>query len=334
MSDKKTILSFVQPSGDPTLGNYLGAFRNWRELAGEYNCIYAIADLHTLTVRQNPADLRKNSRQMLALLLALGLDDNGRNIIFAQSHVPAHAELAWVLNCYTYIGELNRMTQFKDKSSKHQSNINAGLLTYPCLMAADILLYNADLVPVGEDQRQHLELTRDIAERFNHVYGDVFTVPAAYIGKVGARIMGLQEPARKMSKSESANANNVIYLNDDLNQIANKIKRAVTDSDNTVKASDDKPGITNLLNIYCAVTGKAMKTAEEEFAGLGYGAFKNAVAEAVVEDLRPIKAKYNEILNDKSYIEETIKNGAERASHTAYRTLGKVYKKLGFLPRT
>ncbi len=334
MSENKTILSFVQPSGDPTLGNYLGAFKNWAKMAKEYNCIYAIADLHTLTVRQNPADLRKNSRQMLALLLALGLDNEGKNIVFAQSHVSAHAELAWVMNCYTYIGELNRMTQFKDKSSKHQANINAGLLTYPCLMAADILLYKADLVPVGEDQRQHLELTRDVAERFNNLYGDVFTVPEAYIGKVGARIMGLQEPTRKMSKSESANANNVIFLNDDINQIANKIKRAVTDSDNTIKAAEDKPGITNLLNIYCAVTGKTVEEAEKEFAGMGYGAFKGAVAEAVVEDLRPLKAKYDEILKDKTYIDNIIKDGAERASKIAYRTLGKVYKKLGFLPRT
>ncbi len=331
MSDKKTILSLMQPSGDATLGNYLGALKNWQKLEDEFNCIYAIADLHTLTVRQDPAQLRKNSMQVLALFLAMGLN-KGDNIVFAQSHVSAHAELGWVLDCFTYTGELSRMTQFKDKSARHADNINAGLFTYPCLMAADILLYQADMVPVGEDQRQHLEITRDIAERFNNIYGDVFKVPEAYIGKAGARIMGLQEPTRKMSKSESANANNVILLNDDLNQIANKIKRAVTDSDSVVKASPDKPGITNLLSIYCAVTGKTLAEAEAEFAGVGYGAFKSAVAEAVVEELRPVKEEYERILKDKAYINSVIKDGAERAGRIAYRTLGKVYKKVGLIP--
>lgn len=332
MSDKKTILSLMQPSGDATLGNYLGALKNWQQLTNEFDCIYAIADLHTLTVRQDPAQLKKNSMQVLALFLAMGLN-KGDNIVFAQSHVSAHAELAWILNCFTYTGELSRMTQFKDKSARHAENINAGLYTYPCLMAADILLYQADMVPVGEDQRQHLEITRDIAERFNNIYGDVFKVPEAYIGKAGARVMGLQEPSRKMSKSESANANNVILLSDDLNQIANKIKRAVTDSDNEVKASPEKPGITNLLSIYCAVTGKSLEEAEAEFAGVGYGAFKGAVAEAVCEELRPVKEEYARILKDKAYINEVIKDGAERASKIAYKTLGKVYKKVGLLPR-
>lgn len=332
MSENKRILSLMQPSGDATLGNYLGALKNWQRLTEEYDCVYAIADLHTLTVRQEPAEKRKRSREILALFLALGLH-KGNNIVFVQSHVSAHAELAWILNCYTYMGELNRMTQFKDKSSRHADNINAGLFTYPCLMAADILLYQADLVPVGEDQRQHLEITRDIAERFNNAYGKTFTVPEAYIGKAGARIMGLQEPERKMSKSESANANNVILLNDDLNQIANKIKRAVTDSDNVVKASPEKPGITNLLNIYCAVSGKTLEETEKEFAGVGYGAFKGAVAEAVCEELRPVKEEYARVLNDKGYIESVIKDGAEKASRIAYKTLSKVYKKVGLLPR-
>ncbi|MCD7905259.1 MAG: tryptophan--tRNA ligase [Clostridiales bacterium] len=332
MSENKTILSLMQPSGDASLGNYLGALKNWQKLAKEYNCIYAIADLHTLTVRQEPSEKRKRSREILALFLAMGLHEGG-NIVFVQSHISAHAELAWVLNCYTYMGELNRMTQFKDKSARHADNINAGLFTYPCLMAADILLYQADLVPVGEDQRQHLEITRDIAERFNNAYGQTFTVPEAYIGKAGTRIMGLQEPERKMSKSESANANNIILLNDDLNQIANKIKRAVTDSDNLVKASPEKPGITNLLNIYCAVSGKTLEEAEKEFTGVGYGAFKTAVAEAVCEELRPVKEEYVRVLSDKGYIESVIKEGSEKASRIAYRTLGKVYKKVGLMPR-
>ncbi len=329
---KKTILSLMQPSGEVSLGNYLGALKNWQRLSLEYNCIYAIADLHTLTVRQQPEDKRRCSREVLALFIALGLD-KGENLVFAQSHVSAHAELAWVLNCFTYMGELNRMTQFKDKSARHADNINAGLFTYPCLMAADILLYQADLVPVGEDQRQHLEITRDIAERFNNIYGDVFTIPEAYIGKTGARIMGLQEPTRKMSKSESANANNIILLSDDLKQTANKIKRAVTDSDNSVKADPEKPGITNLLNIYCAVSGKNIAEAEKEFEGVGYGAFKAAVADAVCEELRPVKEEYERVLKDKAYVDSVMKNGAERANRLAYRTLGKVYKKVGLLPR-
>lgn len=332
MDDKKTILSLMQPSGDVSLGNYLGALKNWRKLSDEYNCIFAIADLHTLTVRQDPGELRKRSRNLLSLFIALGLNSND-NIVFAQSHVSAHAELAWVLNCYTYVGELNRMTQFKDKSARHADNINCGLFSYPCLMAADILLYQADLVPVGEDQRQHLEITRDIAIRFNNIYGDVFTVPDAYIGKAGSRVMGLQEPTRKMSKSESANANNIILISDDLNQIRNKVKRAVTDSDNTVKASSEKPGITNLLNIYCAVSGKTLEEAENEFAGVGYGAFKEAVAEAVVEELRPVKERYEEVLKDKAYVDSVIKDGAERAERLAYKTIRKVYKKVGLLPR-
>lgn len=327
--DKKIIFSGMQPSGYPSLGNYIGALKNWKNLQNEYNCLYSIVDMHAITVRQEPATLRKRARDLLTLFIAIGLEPD-KNIIYYQSHVSAHAELAWILNCFTYMGELNRMTQFKEKSLKHSDNINAGLFTYPSLMAADILLYQTDLVPVGEDQRQHLELTRNLAERFNNIYGNVFKIPEAYIGKVGARIMGLQEPTKKMSKSESDNDNNVIYLLDDINAIANKIKRSVTDSDSEVRASEDKPGITNLLNIYCAITGKTISEAEREFEGKGYGDFKAAVAEVVVEEIRPIQEKYKQLSEDKTYIDNVIKEGAEKASYIAEKTLRKVKKKIGY----
>lgn len=319
----------MQPSGVPSLGNYLGALKNWKNLQQDYNCIFGIANMHALTVRQNPTELRQRTRNLLMLFMAIGIDPK-ENILYIQSDVSAHAELAWILNCFTYMGELNRMTQFKDKSAKHADNINAGLFTYPSLMAADILLYQADLVPVGEDQRQHLEITRDIAERFNNIYGDVFTIPDGYIAKVGSRIMGLQEPERKMSKSESENDNNVIFILDDLNLIANKIKKAVTDSDNCVKFSAEKPGISNLLSIYSAVSGKTIEQAENEFKGIGYGDFKKAVAEAVVEEIRPVQEEFKRLSAEKTYVDRVIKEGAEKASYLANKTLRKVKKKVGY----
>lgn len=329
--DKKRIFSGMQPSGVITLGNYLGALNNWTKLQDEYDCLYCIVDMHAITVRQDPAKLRKQARDLLVQYLAVGLDPE-KNIIYYQSHAPQHAELAWILNCYTYMGELNRMTQFKDKSAKHAENINAGLFTYPVLMAADILLYQTDLVPVGEDQRQHLEITRDIAGRFNSIYGDTFKIPEAYIGKVGAKIMALQEPTKKMSKSDE-NQNNIITLMDDPKVIMNKIKRAMTDSDNEVRFSEEKPGISNLLGIYCAVTGSTIEAAEREFAGLGYGAFKTAVGEAVVADLEPIQKRVKELEANKDYLDAIIKSGAEKAGRLAERTLTKVQKKVGFPPR-
>lgn len=329
--DKKRIFSGMQPSGVITLGNYLGALNNWTKLQDEYDCLYCIVDMHAITVRQDPAKLRKQARDLLVQYLAVGLDPE-KNIIYYQSHAPQHAELAWILNCYTYMGELNRMTQFKDKSAKHAENINAGLFTYPVLMAADILLYQTDLVPVGEDQRQHLEITRDIAGRFNSIYGDTFKIPEAYIGKVGAKIMALQEPTKKMSKSDE-NQNNIITLMDDPKVIMNKIKRAMTDSDNEVRFSEEKPGISNLLGIYCAVTGSTIEAAEREFVGLGYGAFKTAVGEAVVADLEPIQKRVKELEANKDYLDAIIKSGAEKAGRLAERTLTKVQKKVGFPPR-
>lgn len=329
--DKKIIFSGMQPSGLITLGNYLGALNNWTKLQDDYNCLYCIVDMHAITVRQNPAKLRKQARDLLMQYIAVGLDPE-KNIIYYQSHVPQHAELGWILNCYTYMGELNRMTQFKEKSAKHADNINAGLFTYPVLMAADILLYQADLVPVGEDQRQHLEITRDIAGRFNSVYGDTFKIPEGYIGKVGARIMALQEPTKKMSKSDE-NKNNTIAIMDEPAVIMNKIKRAVTDSDNQVRFSEDKLGISNLLNIYCASTGKTIAEAEKEFENVGYGTFKTAVGEAVVANLEPIQAKVRELEKNKDYIDSIIKMNAERAGRLADRTLRKVHKKIGFPAR-
>ena len=328
--DKKILYSAMQPSGVPSLGNYLGALKNWKNLQEDYNCIFGVANMHAITVRQNPTEFRRRIRDLFTLFLALGLDPE-KNIVYVQSDVPAHAELSWILNCYTYTGELSRMTQFKDKSAKHADNINAGLYTYPVLMAADILLYQSDLVPVGADQRQHLEITRDIAERFNNIYGDVFTVPEGYIPKVGARIMGLQNPEKKMSKSESDNENNAIFLLDDLNVIANKIKRAVTDSDNVVAYSpEEKPGISNLLNIYSAVTGKSVDAAIADVAGCGYGEFKKTVADAVVAEIQPLQEKFKELSADKAYIDKAMAEGAEKASYFANKTLRKVKKKIGF----
>ncbi len=331
VEQKKIIFSGMQPSGLITLGNYLGALNNWTKLQDDYNCLYCIVDMHAITIRQDPVKLRKQAKELLLQYLAVGLDPE-KSILYYQSHVPQHAELGWILNCYTYMGELNRMTQFKEKSLSHADNINAGLFTYPVLMAADILLYQTDLVPVGEDQRQHLEITRDIAMRFNGIYGDVFKMPEGYIGKVGARIMALQEPTKKMSKSDE-NKNNTIALLDEPAVIMNKIKRAMTDSDNEVRYSEDKPGIRNLIDIYCAVTSKSIQEAEKEFANTGYGTFKKAVGEAIVANLEPIQQKVKELEKNQDYINDVIKQGAEKASVLAQRTLQKVQKKIGFPTR-
>ena len=332
---KKTMLSGMQSTGIITLGNYLGALKNWVNLSDEEDikCFYGIMDLHSITVRQDPATLRKSARNLLMLYIAAGLDPE-KNCIFYQSHVPAHPELAWILNCYTYMGEMNRMTQFKDKAAKHADNINTGLFTYPVLMAADILLYQADLVPVGKDQMQHLEITRDIANRFNGIYGDVFTIPEGYMGKTGAKIMSLQDPTKKMSKSDE-NPNASISLLDDKDTIMRKFKKAVTDSDGMIAYSEDKPGIKNLIDIYCAVTGKGVDEALTEFEGLGYGALKEQVGEAVVAELSPIQERFNELSKNKEYVDRIIKENAEQASYYANKTLRKVKKKVGFpeMPR-
>lgn len=328
---KKVIFSGMQPSGTITLGNYLGALKNWTSLQDEYNCLYCIVDMHAITVRQEPAVLRKNARDLMMLYIAAGLDPE-KNTIYMQSHVSAHAELAWILNCFTYMGELNRMTQFKDKAQKHSDNINAGLFTYPSLMAADILLYQTDLVPVGVDQKQHLELTRDLAMRFNNQYGDTFKVPEAYIPKVGAKIMSLQDPTKKMSKSDT-DVNASITILDDTDTIIRKFKRAVTDSDTVVRFDvENKPGVSNLMTIYGCVTGKTMEEIESEFAGKGYGDFKLAVGEAVAEELKPLQARFKELSSDKAYIDSLIKKNAETANYLATKTLRKVQKKVGFPP--
>lgn len=330
-NEKKVIFSGMQPSGVITLGNYLGALKNWTNLQDEYNCLYCIVDMHAITVRQDPATLRKNARNLLMQYIAAGLDPE-KNVIYYQSHVSAHAELAWILNCYTYMGELSRMTQFKEKSSKHGENINAGLFTYPALMAADILLFQTDLVPVGADQKQHLELARDIAMRFNGLYGETFKVPEPYIGKVGARVMSLQEPTSKMSKSDE-DTNASIYLMDDPDAIMRKFKRAVTDSDACVRFDQEtKPGISNLMSIYGAITGQTMEQIQSEFEGKGYGDFKMQVGEAVVEELRPLQARFKELSSDKTYIDSIIKKNAETANYLATKTLRKVQKKVGFPP--
>lgn len=328
--DKKTIFSGMQPSGFPSLGNYLGAIKNWADLQEMYNCLYCIVDMHAITVRQDPQELRKKSRDLLTLYIAAGLNPE-KNIIYMQSQVSAHAELAWILNCFTYMGELSRMTQFKQKSKRYAENINVGLYTYPVLQAADILLFQADAVPVGEDQKQHIELCRDIAGRFNNIYGEVFKMPEPLISKLGAKIMSLQEPDKKMSKSETENSNNVVYLLDEPNVIMNKFKRAVTDSDSEVRFSKDKPGISNLLTIYCAVTGKTMAEAEKDFAGKGYGDFKAAVGECVVSEFKPIQDRFKELSNDKAYIDSVIQTNAELANNLAQRTLQKVKKKVGYI---
>ena len=329
--EKKIIFSATQPSGRITLGNYLGALRNWVALQDDYNAIYCVADEHAITVRQDPAALRRQSLELYAQFIACGLDPE-KSIIFIQSHVPQHAELAWVLNCYTMFGELSRMTQFKDKSASHADNVNAGLFTYPSLMAADILLYQADLVPVGEDQRQHVEITRNIAQRFNGIYGDVFTMPEAYIPKVAARVMSLSEPEKKMSKS-IPNENSFVLVMDKPEAIMRKFKRAITDSEGGIYRSPEKPGVTNLIEIYSAVTGMTPEAVENEFNGKGYGVFKPAVGEAVVEALRPIREETERLLGDKGYLETLYRQGAEKAAALANRTLRKVHKKVGFAPR-
>lgn len=321
----------MQATGSLTLGNYLGALKNWLTLSDEYECFYSVVDMHSITVRQDPATLRKRARALLTLYIAAGLDPE-KNCIYYQSHVSGHAELAWILNCYTYMGELNRMTQFKDKSSKHADNINAGLFTYPVLMAADILLFQADVVPVGIDQMQHLELTRDIAQRFNSIYGDVFTVPKPYIGKVGAKIMSLQDPARKMSKSDE-NPNASIFLMDDPDTIIRKCKRAVTDSEAQILYRDEQPGVKNLIDIYSACTNKTPQEVVAEFDGKGYGDFKMAVGESVVSVLRPLQEEVARLEKDKAYIDNIIKNNAEKANYYATKTLRKVQRKIGFPDR-
>ena len=331
IGDKKVLFSGMQATGNLTLGNYLGALKNWVTLSDEYECFYSVVDMHSITVRQDPATLRKRARALLTLYIAAGLDPE-KNCIYYQSHVSGHAELAWILNCFTYMGELNRMTQFKDKAAKHADNINAGLFTYPVLMAADILLYQADVVPVGIDQMQHLEITRDIAERFNNIYGDVFTIPEAYVGKVGAKIMSLQDPERKMSKSDE-NPNASIYLMDDMDTIMRKCKRAVTDSEAQILYRDEQPGVKNLINIYSACTGKTPDEVVKEFDGKGYGDFKMAVGESVCAVLKPLQAEAARLEKDKAYIDGIIKANAEKAGYFANKTLRKVQKKIGFPER-
>ena len=327
---RKRTLSLIQPTSVPTLGNYLGAMRGWAAFQQEFDTVYGVADLHSITVRQDPQKLRKQTNELFAMLLALGLDPD-QGIVFIQSQVPTHAQLGWILNCFTQFGELSRMTQFKDKAAQHKDNVNAGLFTYPCLMAADILLYQADIVPVGADQKQHLEITRDIAARFNGIYGNVFTVPDAYIPKTGAaRVMSLQDPSRKMSKSDP-NPKGTIYLTDAPETIMKKFKSAVTDSEMCVRYAEGKDGINNLMTIYSAVTGDSLEKIESDFAGKGYGDFKKAVGEAVVAELEPFQKKYNEIIADKQYLKECQQKGAEKALRVSSRTLGKVMKKVGFL---
>lgn len=326
---KKRVLSCIQPSGLLTLGNYLGALKNWAAMQDEFDCTFAVADLHAITVRQEPAKLRSQIYSTFAILLALGIDPE-KNTVFIQSQVPEHTALSWLLSCYTQFGEMSRMTQFKDKSQKHPDNINVGLFSYPVLMAADILLYQSDLVPVGADQKQHLEIARDIAIRFNNIYGDVFTVPDAYIPKAGARVKSLQDPTKKMSKSDD-NANAWVAILDSKDDIIRKFKRAVTDSDNEIRMSEDKPGISNLITIYSAVTGKTTKEVEDEFVGKGYGDFKLAVGEAVADTLAPIKQKHDEIIKDKKMLEQLYRQGAEKAEHIARKTYFKAMKKVGFV---
>ena len=331
---KKVMLSGIKPSGDLTLGSYLGAIKNWGARSEEFDCYYFMADMHAITVRHDPAALRRRTLEQLAQYIACGLDPE-KNTLFVQSHVHQHAELAWVLNCYAMFGELSRMTQFKDKSAKNAENINGGLFTYPCLMAADILLYQPDVVPVGEDQKQHVELTRNIVQRFNGIYGDVFKMPEPYVAKVGARIMNLVDPKSKMSKSDDTNTGRVLLM-DDPAVIVKQFKRAITDSDTercVRYAPEEKPGVANLMQIYAATTGKSFDEIEKEFDGQGYGKFKPAVGEAVVEMLRPIQEEAKRIMADKAYLEGVYRAGAEKAEYIADRTLRKVYKKVGFLPR-
>lgn len=328
--DRKTVFSAVQPSGIPTIGNYVGSIKNWVAMQDEYDCIYSLADLHTLTVKQVPSELRQRSYELLALYLACGIDPQ-KSVVFAQSHVACHAELTWILNTVTYPGELTRMTQFKDKSLHHAENVNMGLLDYPVLMAADILLYGTDLVPVGADQKQHLEIARDLAGRFNNRYSETFTIPEPLIPKIGAKVMSLQEPDKKMSKSD-ANQNAFISMNDSTDDIIRKFKRAVTDSESTIKYDpENKKGVSNLLSIYSLFSGKSIEEAEKEFDGKGYGEFKIAVGETVASVIAPIAEEKNRILKDKAYLNEVLKNGAEKANYLAQKMMRKVYKKVGLI---
>ena len=328
---KQNLVSGSAPSGNLTLGNYIGAITNWNALQEQYNCYYMVVDLHALTTKQDPKALRERSLSFFAQYIACGLDPE-KNTIFFQSHVPQHTELAWILNCHTPYGDLTRMTQFKDKSLKHAKNINAGLFTYPVLMAADILLYDTHLVPVGDDQKQHLELARDIAMRFNNEFGPTFVVPEPFIGKVGARVMALQDPTRKMDKSD-AETNNTVYLLDDPKLITKKFKSATTDSGSEIKFADDKPGVSNLLSIYSALSGKSIPEVEKHFAGKMYGHLKVELAELAVEKVAPIQKKYQELINDRAYLSGLIRNSAERASAYGAKTLARVYDKVGLLPR-
>lgn len=328
-NNQKVSFSGIQPSGNLTIGNYLGALKNFSSYSDEYKCFYCVVDEHAITVRQNPAELRRRTYETLALYLAAGLDPD-KNTLYVQSHVHEHAELSWILNCFTMFGELSRMTQFKDKSAKHSDNINAGLFTYPVLMAADILLYQTDVVPVGIDQKQHVEICRDIAERINQIYPDLFTIPTPIIPETGRKIMSLAEPTKKMSKSDE-NVNAVVYILDDRDSIIRKFRRAVTDSDTVVRYAEGKDGINNLINIYSCFTGKSNEEIEKEFEGKGYGDFKSAVGEVCADALAPLQKRYNEILSDKSALEAQMKKGAEEASYVARRTLSKVQKKLGFV---
>ena len=328
---KKVIFSGIQPSGNLTIGNYLGALKNWVKLQDEYDCYYCVVDLHAITVRQEPKELRRRTLEVLAIYLAAGLDPE-KNTLFIQSHVPAHSEGAWLLNCFTYLGELGRMTQYKDKSQRYGDSISAGLLNYPVLMAADILLYNADLVPVGIDQKQHLELTRDIAERFNKLFSPTFNIPEPYIPETGTKIMDLQDPTKKMSKSAD-NPNSYILIVDSPDVIRKKISRAVTDSLGTVKYSDQQPGVKNLMTILNALTGMTMEQIEKKYEGQGYAQFKLDVADAIVNELEPIQKRIKEILDDKEYLEGIYKKGAEKANYVASKTIRKMQKKIGFIPR-
>ena len=327
--DKKVVFSGVQPSGNLTIGNYLGAIKNFKNFEEEYKTFYCVVDLHAITVRQVPAELRRRTYETLALYMACGLDEK-KNTLFVQSHVPAHAELGWMLDCYTMFGELSRMTQFKDKSAKNAQNINAGLFTYPTLMAADRLLYQTDLVPVGIDQKQHLELSRDIAMRFNQIYGDTFTVPEGYIAKDTMKIMSLAEPTSKMSKSDE-NQNAVVHILDSKDDIMRKFKKAVTDSEAEVRYSEEKPGVSNLMTIYRAFTGKTFEEIEREFDGKGYGDFKLAVGEACADGLAGVRDEFARLISDKAHLEEVMKNGAEEAMYYARRTMSKVRRKIGFV---
>ncbi len=326
---RQRALSFIQPTASPTIGNYLGAMRHWIAMQRQFDCVFAVADLHAVTVRQDPPKLRAQIRETFALYLAIGIDP-AQQVVFVQSHVPEHAELAWLLSCSTQFGELSRMTQFKDKSQRHADNINAGLFSYPVLMAADILLYRTDFVPVGDDQRQHVEITRNIAQRFNSRYGETFTLPQPYIPKIGARVRSLQDPAKKMSKSDE-NANAYVSLMDDKDTVMRKFRRAVTDSEACVRYAPGKDGVNNLMEIYSAVTGKPLADIEREFEGIGYGEFKTAVGEAVADMLTPIQSRLHDYLNDKSQLDTLMAEGAEKASAIAQRTLNKVKKKMGFV---